>query len=179
MPRLKPITSKNDMPPEHHAVADQVLKVFGHIRGPFGMLLHSPNLAARCLPLVPFLREQCIVEPPLRFVGILAAAREREAAYVWAAQVAQARRHLPETTIDLIRAKADLSKFTGEERDVIDYTRQLMRTNRVEQKTFDALTSRHDVQWMVELTAAINYIAFVAGIVNAFEVPPPPDGDKM
>jgi hypothetical protein len=35
------------------------------------------------------------------------------------------------------------------------------------------------VQWMVELTAAINYIAFVAGIVNAFEVPPPPDGDKM
>ena len=49
MPRLKPITSKSDLAAQHHSVADEVVKVFGHIRGPFSMLLHSPNLAARCL----------------------------------------------------------------------------------------------------------------------------------
>jgi hypothetical protein len=32
---------------------------------------------------------------------------------------------------------------------------------------------------MVELTDDINYIGFVSGIANAFEVAPPPDGDKM
>lgn len=179
MPRITPITSKSDLPPEHHAVADDVVKVFGHIQGPFSMLLHSPKLAERVLPLIPFFREQCVVEPALRFVAILTAAREREAAYVWAAQVAQARRHLPEATIDLIRAKGDLGTLPAAERDIADYTRQLMRSNRVAQKTFDALKTRHGAQWLVELTAAINYIGFVSGIANAFEVAPPPDGDKL
>jgi 4-carboxymuconolactone decarboxylase len=179
MPRLTPITDKSNLPSEHHAIADAVVNVFGHIRGPFSMLLHSPKLAERVLPLIPFFREQCVVEPKLRFVAILTAAREREAAYVWAAQVAQARRSLPPTTIDLIRAKGDPGELPNEERQVMNYTRQLMRTNRVDQATFDALKNRHGAQWLVELTAAINYIGFVSGIANAFEVAPPPDGDKM
>ena len=179
MPRLSPITDKSTLPSEHHAIADAVVKVFGHIRGPFSMLLHSPKLAERVLPLIPFFREQCVVEPKLRFVAILTAAREREAAYVWAAQVAQARRSLPATTIDLIRAKGDPGELPNEERQVMNYTRQLMRTNRVDQATFDALKNRHGAQWLVELTAAINYIGFISGIANAFEVAPPPDGDKL
>ena len=32
---------------------------------------------------------------------------------------------------------------------------------------------------MVELTAATHYFALVAGVANAFEVPPLPDGDKL
>jgi 4-carboxymuconolactone decarboxylase len=179
MPRLKPITSKSDLPPEHQDAAGEVVKVFGHIRGPFSMLLHSPGLAARLLPVVPWIREQCIVEPVLRFVAILAAVREREAAYVWAAQVAQARRHLSAATIDLLHGRADLDRFSGVERDIVDYTRQLMRENRVEQKTFDALNSRYGAQWIVELTAAIGYIGFISNIANAFEVPAPPDGEKL
>ena len=179
MPRLKPITSKSDLPPEHQGAADEVVKVFGHIRGPFSMLLHSPGLAARLLPVVPWIREQCVVEPALRFVAILAAVREREAAYVWAAQVAQARRHLSAATIDLLHGRAALDRFSGAERDIVDYTRQLMRSNRVEQKTFDALNSRYGAQWIVELTAAIGYIGFISNIANAFEVPAPPDGEKL
>jgi hypothetical protein len=57
---------------------------------------------------------------------------------VWAAQVAQARRSLPATTIDLIRAKGDPGELPTEERQVMNYTRQLMRSNRVDQATFDA-----------------------------------------
>ncbi len=59
------------------------------------------------------------------------------------------------------------------------YVRQLMRTNRVDQKAFDALKSRHDEQWMIEMTAAANYFAVLSGVVNAFEVAAPPDGDKL
>ena len=54
-----------------------------------------------------------------------------------------------------------------------------MRTNRVDQAVFDRLKDRHGVQWLVELTAAANYYAFLCGMVNAFEVPAPPDGDKL
>jgi 4-carboxymuconolactone decarboxylase len=179
VPRLKPITSKSDLPSQHQSVADEVVKVFGHIRGPFSMLLHSPGLASRVLPVVPWIREQCMVEPALRFVAILTAVREREAPYVWAAQVAQARRHVSAATIDLIHGRAELDRFSDAERDIVDYTRQLMRLNRVEQKTFDALNARYGAQWIVELTAAIAYIGFISNIANAFEVPAPPDGEKL
>jgi len=180
MPRVAPITGKSDVPAEHHAVVDAVVGVFGGVRGPFSMLLHSPKLAARVLPLVTFFREESIVDGKLRSVAILAAVREREAAYVWSAQVAAARRNgLREDVIDLIRAKGDPASLSPDERDIITYVRQLMRTNHSDRAVFDALERRHGVQWLVELTAAANYFALLSGVVNAFEVAAPADGDKL
>src|SRR5260370_18341633 len=86
MPRIAPITGKSDVPAKYHGVVDDVIKVFGGIRGPFSILLHSPNLAERLLKLVTFNREDNVVEPKLRSVAILSAVREREAAYVWGTQ---------------------------------------------------------------------------------------------
>ena len=169
MPRVSPITGKADVPAEHHAVVDGVLKTFGQVRGPFSMLLHSPKLAERLLPLVHFFRDESAVDAKLRSVAILAAVREREAAYVWAAQVVKARHILLMTQ----------GKLPAEERDIVVYVRQLMRTNRVDQGAFDALAKRHDPKWLVELTAAANYFALLSGVVNAFEVAAPPDGDKL
>jgi len=180
MPRLTPVSGKSDVPAEQHAVVDAVVKVFGGVRGPFSMLLHSPKLAERVLGLVTFFRDESVTEPTLRSVAILAAVREREAAYVWAAQVGAARRAgLREAVIDLIRAKGDPASLPAEEREIVTYVRQLMRNNRVEQAAFDALAKRHDAQWLVELTAAANYFAMLSGMVNAFEVAAPADGDKL
>ncbi len=180
MPRIAPITGKADVAPEYHYVVDQVLEVFGSVRGPFSILLHSPKLAERLLKLVTFNREESVVPAALRSLAILAAVREKEAAYVWAAQVGQARRAgVPEAVIDLLRAKGDPSGLPAEQRDIIGYTRQFMRTNRADQAVFDALKDRFGVQWLVELTAAANYFAFLSGMTNAFEVPALPDGDKL
>jgi alkylhydroperoxidase family enzyme len=84
-----------------------------------------------------------------------------------------------EAAIDLIRAKGDPGMLPAEEREIVTYVRQLMRTNRVDQPAFDALAKRHDAQWLVELTAAANYFALLSGVVNAFEVAAPPDGDRL
>jgi 4-carboxymuconolactone decarboxylase len=180
MPRVTPITGKSDVPAEHHAVVDAVVKTFGGVRGPFSMLLHSPKLASLVLGLVTFFRDESIVEAKLRSVAILTAVREREAAYVWAAQVGAARRNgLREEVIDLIRQKGDPGTLPADEREIVTYTRQLMRTNHVDQAVFDALAKRHGAQWLVELTAAANYFALLSGVVNAFEVAAPADGDKL
>ena len=93
MPRVAPITGKSDVPAEYHDVVDGVLQVFGQVRGPFSMLLHSPKLAERVLNLGNFFRSNdSVVAAKDRSLAILVAAREREGAYVWAAQVAAARR---------------------------------------------------------------------------------------
>jgi len=180
MPRVAPITGKSDVPAEYYGVVDDVLKVFGQVRGPYSVLLHSPKLAERVLNLGNFYREESIVAPKDRSLAILVAARERQGAYVWAAQVNAARRAgVREEAIDLIRAKGDPAKLPAEEREIVTYAQQLLRSNRVDQAAFDALQNRHGVQWLVELTAAANYYGFLSGIVSAFEVPAPPDGDKL
>src|SRR4029450_4729728 len=154
-PRLRPVTGKSDVPADQHAVVDAVVKVFGGVRGPFSMLLHSPKLAERVLGLVPFFRDETVTEPNLRSVAIMAAVREREAAYVWSAQVAAARRNgVSDEIIEVLRAKGDAGKLPPEEREIVTYVRQLMRTNRVDQAAFDALKKRHNAQWVPEAKAA-------------------------
>jgi 4-carboxymuconolactone decarboxylase len=180
MPRVTPIAAKSDVPAEHHPVVDGVMQTFGRIRGPFSMLLHTPALARHFLGVVNFFRDESVVPQKLRSLAALTAAREREGAYVWAAQVDGARKAgVPESTIDLIRAKGDPAGLPAEERDVVVYVRQLTRTHHVDQALFDALLKRHDVKWMVELTAAASYFGFLCGIVNAFEVAVPPGGDAL
>lgn len=180
MPRITPIAAKSDLAPEHQHVFDQVMGVFGRVRGPFSMLLHSPKLAETLLPMVPLAREGLIVEPQLRQVAVLAAVRERDANYVWAAQVDVARRvGLREPVIDLLRAKGDPAGLSEDERDIVLFTRQLMRTNRVDQPLFDALLQRHGKQWLVELTAVTNFYVALCGVVNVFDVAVPEGGDRF
>jgi 4-carboxymuconolactone decarboxylase len=180
MPRVTPIAAKSDVPAEQHALVDQVLKVFGGIRGPFSVLLHSPKMAGPVFGIGDYFREESIVEPRARSVGVLIAARERQGVYVWGAQVNAARRNgVPEEVIDLIRQRADPSRYPAGDREVAAYVEQLMRTTRVEQSAFDALQKGHSVQWMIELTTVVNYYGMLCGITSAFEVSGPPNGDPL
>jgi 4-carboxymuconolactone decarboxylase len=178
--RITPISAKTDVPGQYHGLVDRVLKTFGGIRGPFSVLLHSPKMAEPLFNVGDYFREQSIVPPKLRVLAILVAARERQGAYVWAAQVNAARRAgVSDATLSLIRSRADIGKYSAEERDIIAYAEQLMRTNRTEQATFDALKDRYGVQWLLELTAATAYYAALSNVVSSFDVAAPEDGDKL
>lgn len=180
MARIPLKTGKTDVPAKYHHVVDGVMEVFGAVRGPFGVLLHSPAMAELLLPLVPFVREKSIVPDVLRMAAVLVAAREREAKYVWGAQVGYARRvNVPEDTIEVIRSKGDAANQPEDVRDVIDYARQLIRTNRCDQALFDKLNNKFGVQWMVEMTASMNFYAFLAGMTNAFDVEVTDGLDKL
>jgi 4-carboxymuconolactone decarboxylase len=180
MARVPQISGKEDVPEPHRYVVDQVLEVFGRVRGPFSILLHSPDLAERLLPMVPFSRTMTVIEDRLRLAGILATVREKEAGYVWAAQVRVARENgLSEGSIDVLRARGPLDALPADEREVADYARQLALTNKVAQGTFDTLQKRYGTKWLVELTAIMSFYGALCGVVNAFEVPVPDDGDRF
>src|SRR5918998_5173593 len=93
MTRIKAIGGKSDVAAEHHHVVDGVLETFGQVRGPFSMLLHSPVLAEKLLPLVHFFRSGSSVEGKDLSLAILVAACQRQGDYVWARQTEIARRN--------------------------------------------------------------------------------------
>ena len=181
MARVPQIASRNDVPEADRHVADQVVEVFGRIRGPFSILLHSPDLAERLLPMVPFSRKATVVEGRLRLLGILATVREKEADYVWAAQVRVARDNgVSEASLNVLRARGPLNELPADEQEVVQYARQLVLSNRVEQSVFDTLQTKYGTKWLVELTAIMSFYGALSGVVNAFEGPvPDADGDRF
>jgi len=180
MPRVPAITGKGDVPAEHQAVLDGVMKTFGRVRGPFSMLLHSPAMAQHFLGIVNFMRDSSVVEQKHRSLAALTAASEGGGYYVWSAQIDHARKAgVRDEAIELIRAKGDPAKLPEEEREIVSYVQQLMRKRDVDRATFDALQKRYGTKWLVELTASAGYFGLLCGLVTTFEVPVPEGGDKL
>jgi 4-carboxymuconolactone decarboxylase len=148
--------------------------------GPLSILLYSPGLAQKFGQVGRHLGANSTVSPIQREISILAVAREKDVAFVWNEHVHAAQRAgVRDAVVDAVRFRADVNHLDPDERDIIRYVRQLLQTNRVEQPLFDALLKRHDAQWMVQLTALIGQYQYVSGIMNAFEINPPPDAESL
>jgi 4-carboxymuconolactone decarboxylase len=180
MPRVTPVSDKSEVAPEHQHVVDGVLEVFGAIRGPHSTLLHTPQLDEHALALGNFFRYNSVVKSPERELAIITAAREKDCLYVWAAQVAAGRRAgLREEAIAAVRDRGDTTGLEPDEVAIINYVRKLFRNNRVDQPAFDGLKDRYGVPWLIEMTTVVGYYGMLAGVVNAFELPPPEGGDIL
>ena len=71
-----------------------------------------------------------------------------------------------------MRDRTGLATLAQSDADIVDYVRQLQRTNRVAQPLFDRLRERHGIPWLVELTALIGHYGMVTAQLNAFEMAP-------
>ena len=86
---------------------------------------------------------------------------------------------MSDAAVIAVRDRADLTSLPAAERDVIDYVRQLARTNQVAQPVFDRMRTQHGVTGLVELTCLTGHYGIVSAILNAFEVAPAPDAERL
>lgn len=179
-PRIPPITSKDQVAPEHRTIFDAVAEGRGSVRGPFSILIYSPPLCQGVLDQGTFLRFQSLVKPTEGELAICAVAREKDCPYVWAAHVTGARKAgVREEAIAAVRNRRDVSGLKSDDRALVSFVRQLLRTNRVESQVFDALEDRYGAPWLVELTGIVGHYSLVTNVLNAFEVAPAPEADQL
>jgi alkylhydroperoxidase family enzyme len=180
MPRIELITEKSQIPEDRHAEYDEIVGVLGRVGGPFGILMYSPGLAEMVCKTGAHVRLKSELTMVERELALLSTCREKDAAYEWGGHVNTARQAgMREEAIDVMRVSADASQLEPDERDIINYTRQLLRNNKVDQDLFDALKDRHGVRWLVELTATIGQYQYISAINNAFGMEPRADGDQL
>ena len=179
-PRVTPLTRRDQVQERHRAIFDTVAEGRGSVRGPFGILMHSPLLCRRHLDVGTFLRFNSGLEADSRELAIIATAREKDCPYIWAAHAPAARQAgLSAAIVSAVRDRGDLAGVPSVERDIVEYTRQLAQDNAVGAALFDRLQGRHGVPWLVELTCLIGHYGIVASILNAFEVAPAPDAEQL
>ncbi|MGE3541262.1 MAG: carboxymuconolactone decarboxylase family protein [Candidatus Tectimicrobiota bacterium] len=179
MARLTPILSKDQIDPQHHAIADAIVGSRGALQGPFSMFLHAPELAGRVAHLGAYVRFEGSLDMRVRVLAAMTVAREFEAVYVWGAQTGSARRQgVPESTITAIREQ-HTNGMPPEDAQIVDFTRQLLRQHRADEATFKAIQGRFGNDGLLQLTGAIGYYSMLAMTVNACELEAAPGAEVL
>ncbi len=86
-----PNVTREQLSPEHHAFYDSIASSRGSVRGPYGVLLQSPDLAARVAHTGSFVRFDLDLPESLKETVIITTAREIKNQYEFAAHARLAR----------------------------------------------------------------------------------------
>src|SRR5579864_2616317 len=125
MPRLTPITQREQVAEQDRAAFDEIIASRGRINAPQSMLLYAPLLSARATAMNDALRE--LMSEADFELAVVAAAREFDIDYVWAAHVPTAlRAGVAQATIDTIQARGDISAFSTHERVIVQLAREMV-----------------------------------------------------
>lgn len=171
--RVPYVTDRDQVPDGERHHYDSIAESRGHVRGPFSVLLNSPELAGRVGRLGAYVRYEGDLPDEDREVAILATARTVDCPYEWAAHAPIAREGaVSDSVIDGIADRAGTEAMAAPAATVVAYAREILRDHAVSDATFARARDRYGEAGVVELTATIGYYAMLACVLNAFEVLP-------
>jgi 4-carboxymuconolactone decarboxylase len=170
MARL-PNLEKDQLKPEDLKFYDVIAESRGGVRGPYGVLLHSPDLAARVAHTGSYVRYNLALPEALRETVIIATAREIKNQYEFYAHARLARQGgVSESTIQAIAQGTAPQGLSGDEERLVRYVQELLRNHKISDATFNAVRDRFGMQKTLEITALIGHYLLVGQILAAFEV---------
>ena len=166
-----PNLTKDQVKPEDQHFYEAIVGSRGSVRGPYGVLLQSPDLASRVAHTGTFVRFDLGLPQSLKETIIIATAREIESQYEFAAHARLAREAgVSEDTIKAIANGTAPEGLSGDEALVVRYVQELQRHHKISDATFNAVRDRFGLQKTVEITTLIGHYLLVGQILAAFEV---------
>ena len=177
MSRLPPV-DPTTMSPEHREAYDEILRVRGHVRGPFAIWLTSPELCRHALTLQDWFPKRAKLERRLLELMILVLARQATAQFAWFVHEPYALKlGVSQSVIEAIRERRTPNFERDDERLVYDLTRELDQTRTLSDHSYARGTAMLGDQAMVELVSAVGFYVMVAMTLNTFQAPVP--GGKL
>ena len=168
--------SREELKQEDQKYYDEISASRGSVRGPYGVLLHSPDLAARVAHTGAYVRYDFDMPEALKETVIIATAREIKSQYEFAAHARLARQAgVSESTIKAVADGSAPAGLSGDEQLVVRYTQQLLRDHKVNDATFNAVQERFGIQGALNMTVLIGHYLLVGQVLAAFEVELAPD----
>lgn len=173
-PRI-PLISADDLTEAQRVVYDKIVAgPRGTLVGPLRAALHNPSLADRWQAMGQVLRYETSLPRDLNELAILVTARHWNSELEWTIHAGAAREAgLNDALMEAIR-RCTLPEFTREEeREVYEFSRELLENGKVCDATYAALLTRWGALGAVELTALVGYYSMVAMTLNAHGIPLP------
>ena len=179
MARVPVLKSPDALSGEGRRIAETIVDTRKSLEGPFSVWLHAPEWAERVAHLGTLVRWEGTLDLRIRTLAALVTGRHFQAQYVWGIQgVIGAERGVPRSTIEAIRDDRS-DGIPPDDLQIIDFTRQLLRKNRVDEALAQAVMARLGADEYVQLTTCIGYYAMLAMTVNGVELEPNPKHEAL
>jgi len=146
------------------------------LRGPGGILLHSPELSRYTRPLNRYLRHEAGLGGRVRELTILTTARELDSQFEWAAHEPEAiAEGISQEIIDIIKHRRDTSVLDEADAIVIELGREIFGARKVSSATFARSLRHFGRRALVDLVALMGNYAATAALLTAFDMRLDPD----
>lgn len=170
-----PLPKREELDAEAQRIYDSLANPRGEslrgLRGPGGILLHSPELARYTRPLNHHLRHEAGLGGRVRELAILVTARALDSQFEWCAHEAEAlRQGISREIVDIIKYRKDTAALDEADRVVIELGREIFTARKVTPDTYARALSRFGHRALIDLVALMGNYAGTAALLVAFDM---------
>ncbi len=171
-----------DLSPRQKEISDRITARRGGTRGPLLVWLRSPELCERVEALGAYCRFESALDPRIRELSLLIAARHFDAQYSWNAHVGKAAElGVSRDALTELAENSEPHFANTDEQVAYQFSREILRDHFVGDETFAAALDEFGEPGLVDLIGSLGNYSMLAMLLNTFQVdlqpvePPYPD----
>jgi 4-carboxymuconolactone decarboxylase len=175
MSQLPPI-DREQLSAANQAIWDRVMSGRSGGGGPYGTLMHVPEMAECFSRLEGYFRDRGGLAKPDKEMIILAVARELGARFPWSRHEIRARQvGVRSEALETLRALGPLESLTAHERTVIELARSLVRERKLSDELFARARAELGAGPLVEAVGLVGHYNFISTMAKTFDLDVPPE----
>lgn len=166
-----PAISREQLTPQNQAIWDRVMSGRGGGAGPYGTLMHAPNMAECFSALEGYFRDRGTLAKSDKELIILAVARELGARFPWSRHEIRARQvGVRSEALETLRANGPVDALTPHEKIVIDMARSLVRERKLSDELFARAQTELGTGRLVEAVGLVGHYNFISMVARTFDL---------
>ena len=170
-----PSISREKLTPQNQGIWDRVMSGRGGGAGPYGTLMHAPEMAECFSALEGYFRDRGTLAKPDKELIILAVARQLGARFPWSRHEIRARQvGVRSEALETLRAEGPVDGLTPHERTVIEMARSLVRERKLSDELFARAQTELGTGPLVEAVGLVGHYNFISMVARTFELDVPP-----
>ena len=166
-----PFAKRENMTPDGQQIWDEIESSRGGVALNYAALLNNPQAAGRLATLGGYARFETSMDPRIKTLAVLTAAREANGHYVWTVNQRGAREAgVSDEIIQSIHEFRAPAGLEPKDAHVVQFVLELLRQHRVSDATFEALRSQVGDAGVVDVLVVVGYYYTLAHCLQALEV---------
>lgn len=166
-----PFAQRDTMTPEGQLVWDEIEGSRGGVARNYAAVLNNPQAAQAYATLGGYARYETPLDPRVKALAVLTAAREACGHYVWT--VNQRAAKAAEISDDVIAAIREYRAPVGldaKDAAVVQFVLEILRQHRISNATYEALRSQIGDPAIIDMMVVVSYYHGLAHLLQALDV---------
>ena len=166
-----PFAQRDTMTPEGQEAWDEIESSRGGVARNYAAILNNPQAARYMATLGGYARFETPLDPRVKALAVLTAAREASGHYVWTVNQRSAKEAgIDDAVISAIHEYRAPAGLDSKDAAVVQFVLELLRQHRVSDATFEGLRSRIGDAGVIDVLVVVAYYHGLAHTLQALDV---------